>query len=201
MSAINIIFDGPPSAVAGRFVEVETDDGRSLNAGEWIERPDGLWALRIERLPGGEPAVFVTISGGVGDVALSDDVRGVFIDYDDLNPPSMSEKPADKVDRYERIVRALAQAEGLPEDNDDIARKKRLNVDDLTELRNALLEDAEFLYEANDVLANDPGVRSRIKRCKACGEDCTMDDPNDPESFVHASWANDDADHTAEVEA
>ena len=49
--AINIIFDGPPGPEAGRFVEVETDDGKSINAGEWIEREDGLWALRITELP------------------------------------------------------------------------------------------------------------------------------------------------------
>ena len=49
--AINIIFDGPPGPVPGRFVEVETDDGHSFNAGEWSQRPDGLWALRITRLP------------------------------------------------------------------------------------------------------------------------------------------------------
>jgi len=51
MAAINIIFDGPPSHVPGRFVEVETDDGSSISAGEWIERDDGLWALRITELP------------------------------------------------------------------------------------------------------------------------------------------------------
>lgn len=49
--AINIIFDGPPSSQTGRFVEVETDDGNSINAGEWIEREDGLWVLRITELP------------------------------------------------------------------------------------------------------------------------------------------------------
>lgn len=49
--AINIIFDGPPSHESGRFVEVETDDGGSINAGKWIERTDGLWALRITELP------------------------------------------------------------------------------------------------------------------------------------------------------
>lgn len=50
-SAINIVFDGPPAPESGRFVEVETDDGYSINAGDWIERPDGLWALRITKLP------------------------------------------------------------------------------------------------------------------------------------------------------
>ncbi len=49
--AINIIFDGPPSYKSGRFVEVETDDGKSINAGKWVERDDGLWALRITELP------------------------------------------------------------------------------------------------------------------------------------------------------
>jgi len=48
---INIIFDGPPGSYAGRFVEVETDDGKSINVGEWIERKDGFWALRITELP------------------------------------------------------------------------------------------------------------------------------------------------------
>ena len=46
---INIIFDGPPES--GRFVEVETDDGKSINIGEWIEQPGGYWALRIIALP------------------------------------------------------------------------------------------------------------------------------------------------------
>ena len=50
---INIIFDGPPGHDSGFFVEVETDDGKSVNAGKWIERDDGLWALRITELPKG----------------------------------------------------------------------------------------------------------------------------------------------------
>ena len=45
-STIDIVFDGPPSHESGRFVEVERN-GRSVSAGEWIEMPDGLWALRI----------------------------------------------------------------------------------------------------------------------------------------------------------
>ena len=30
---INIIFDGPPSHNSGRFVEVETDSGKSIHKG------------------------------------------------------------------------------------------------------------------------------------------------------------------------
>ena len=44
--AINIVFDWPPGPEAGRFVEVETDDGKSINAGEWHQRGD-YWVLRI----------------------------------------------------------------------------------------------------------------------------------------------------------
>lgn len=46
--AICIVFDGPPSPEAGRFVEVETDDGKSINIGQWSLRDDGFWQLRIE---------------------------------------------------------------------------------------------------------------------------------------------------------
>ena len=48
---INVIFDGPPGPEGPRFIEVETDGGRSIRAGEWQERPDGSWALRIAALP------------------------------------------------------------------------------------------------------------------------------------------------------
>ena len=44
---IDIVFDGPPSHVTGRFVEVENAEGCSINFGEWVRRDDGYWALRI----------------------------------------------------------------------------------------------------------------------------------------------------------
>lgn len=54
MTAINIVFDGPPGAQTGRFVEVEDDDGQSLSVGEWVPYGDsqpGWWKLRISELP------------------------------------------------------------------------------------------------------------------------------------------------------
>lgn len=48
MSALHIVFDGsPPEA---RFVEVETPDGFSINAGQWRDRADGLTELIIPDL-------------------------------------------------------------------------------------------------------------------------------------------------------
>ena len=47
MAKIDIVFDGPPGPTAGRFVEVEDASGKSINVGEWIDRGNGLWALRI----------------------------------------------------------------------------------------------------------------------------------------------------------
>ena len=44
---VDIVFDGPPAPEAGRFVEVEDPSGRSIRMGEWVERSDGYWVLRI----------------------------------------------------------------------------------------------------------------------------------------------------------
>jgi len=47
MRYIDVVFDGPPGPESGRFVELEDDHGRSIDLGEWIQRPDGFWALRL----------------------------------------------------------------------------------------------------------------------------------------------------------
>jgi len=47
---IDIVFDGPPSHEAGRFVEVEDSTGASMNYGEWVDRGNGYWVLRIADL-------------------------------------------------------------------------------------------------------------------------------------------------------
>jgi hypothetical protein len=46
---IDIVCDGPPGPTAGRFVEVENPEGASVRIGEWVERSDGYWVLRIRR--------------------------------------------------------------------------------------------------------------------------------------------------------
>lgn len=46
---IDIVFDGPPGPVGGKFVEVEDHAGKSISLGDWVERPDGYWALRITK--------------------------------------------------------------------------------------------------------------------------------------------------------
>lgn len=45
-SHIDIVFDGPPGNVSGRFIEVE-QNGRSVSVGEWLQREDGYWVLRL----------------------------------------------------------------------------------------------------------------------------------------------------------
>jgi hypothetical protein len=45
----DVVLDGPPGPVSGRFVEVENESGESIRIGEWVERPDGYWVLRIPR--------------------------------------------------------------------------------------------------------------------------------------------------------
>ena len=47
VTEVRVVFDGPPGPTCGRFVECETSDGASVNAGDWHEREDGLWELRM----------------------------------------------------------------------------------------------------------------------------------------------------------
>ena len=47
MSYVDVVFDGPPGPDPGRFVEVEDATGRSIRFGEWVERADGYWVLRL----------------------------------------------------------------------------------------------------------------------------------------------------------
>jgi hypothetical protein len=49
-----LVFDRPPGPEAPRFIEVEDGNGKSINAGRWRTRPDGLAELII-----GEPAAEV----------------------------------------------------------------------------------------------------------------------------------------------
>lgn len=53
---IDVVFDGPPAheshpkrwlGIGGRFVEVEDPRGQGISVGEWIDRGNGLWVLRI----------------------------------------------------------------------------------------------------------------------------------------------------------
>lgn len=44
---VDIVFDGPPGHIPGRFVEVENQDGAGINFGEWVHREDGYWVLRF----------------------------------------------------------------------------------------------------------------------------------------------------------
>lgn len=48
---IQIVFDGPPEHVAGRFVEVE-QGGKGINFGEWKHRDDGYWVLEFPNVAG-----------------------------------------------------------------------------------------------------------------------------------------------------
>lgn len=49
---VDVVFDGPPGPVPGRFVECESPQGVGVSVGTWIDRRDGYWALRIPVLHG-----------------------------------------------------------------------------------------------------------------------------------------------------
>lgn len=46
LEKVFVVFDGPPGPECGRFVEVETPDGKSVSTQvEWKQREDGYWVL------------------------------------------------------------------------------------------------------------------------------------------------------------
>jgi hypothetical protein len=77
---IDIVFDGPPGANPGRFVEVENESGESICAGEWIDRGDGMWALRVQVAVAPDQTV---VSRGALQVAINmlrrDEAEGRFV--------------------------------------------------------------------------------------------------------------------------
>ena len=60
-TSIDIVFDGPPGPTAPRFVEVECPPGVGINIGEWLQRDDGFWVLRMS------PPAFRTRDAGYAD--------------------------------------------------------------------------------------------------------------------------------------
>lgn len=107
---IDIVFDGPPSRESGRFVEVEDTQGRSFNAGEWIDRGNGLWALRIARSPAQADA-----RGGLTRHEISEAIRNV-IDFPDLKNGEKS--------LLEELTGLLAAHPCQPEPRDEVTDDK-----------------------------------------------------------------------------
>lgn len=44
---IDVVFTAAPGPDGTEFIEVEDDHGKSIRAGVWSKRTDGLWQLRI----------------------------------------------------------------------------------------------------------------------------------------------------------
>lgn len=61
---VDVVFDGPPGHDGGRFIEVEDESGASISIGEWVDRGDGYFALRIP-IPGEEMKTIKTLSVNV----------------------------------------------------------------------------------------------------------------------------------------
>lgn len=102
---LHIVFDGPPSHEAGRFVEVETPDGKGVNYGEWKHRDDGFWVLEIDAV---EP--------GADDAGTQIAQLAEFIMKEVPGEPSQSQGAVDTAIRI--IRRFLAERNAIPEDSD-----------------------------------------------------------------------------------
>ena len=65
---VHIVFDGPPGPEGNRFIEVEDASGRSIAFGEWIERQDRRWVLRITAADFQKPRRIVEVNRGAGSL-------------------------------------------------------------------------------------------------------------------------------------
>jgi len=61
---IDVVFDGPPGPTSS-FVEVEDHRGHAIKVGEWIDRGDGMWALRIPMQPPAEVGEVMAAAGAL----------------------------------------------------------------------------------------------------------------------------------------
>jgi hypothetical protein len=108
VGALHVVFDGLPGPEGGRFVEVETSDGESVDAGEWYgPRADGLYELRIPRAlatpsPAQEPG-----TGDTGEVLTRQDWFKCEFAASQLRRLDM-EQTADAVMKAARIADAVA---------------------------------------------------------------------------------------------
>lgn len=81
---IDIVFLKEPGPEGTEFVEVEDENGRSISAGEWSMRNDGLWQLRItdDVFRNGPPLLAGSERGMKGVVCPECNGRGVKTAHD-----------------------------------------------------------------------------------------------------------------------
>lgn len=117
MKFIDIVFDGPPGPEAGRFVEVEDESGKSIRFGEWVQRPDKYWALRINQ-------------------AMTPDIEALLKEADDYVQRGYYTSP----ERYAAALREQARIiKGLHDSGHEGAQ---LAIQEMTALRAALATQA-----------------------------------------------------------
>ena len=46
---MDIVFDRGPGPIPPQFVEIENDERNSIRFGEWVQRDDFWWVLRIRK--------------------------------------------------------------------------------------------------------------------------------------------------------
>ena len=79
---VDIVFNGPPTHHSPRFIEVENEAGASIQYGEWLEREDGYWVLRVaQTLPRQIFTVMELEALPVGSVVLAHWADGSMEDY------------------------------------------------------------------------------------------------------------------------
>jgi hypothetical protein len=188
MKHIDIIFDGPPGPECGRFVEVEDGNGKSINAGEWLESLNGFHTLRIP-----QPLTFMEVLAtqqalqakmgdptGFGEAGVKENLLHVMVEAVEalreinFKPWKMT---THEVNRYKFATEltdilqfwanaALAFGLTAEELEDALRLKWQINLDRIA---------------AHEVKSADPMVLNKI--CPQCGGCGGAHDENCPQNF------------------
>jgi hypothetical protein len=150
---INIVFDGPPGPDGGRFIEVETDDGRSLSAGEWLDygpEPEHAGWTKL-RIPYGgrqapEPVALVFVDEPQGLIFVG-------IDNGDGEPNAPSKGWTDRgAYKILHLPVAVSSAQEDEQPQPDVAFE---DDDSRSGLRARLRHKDAMITRINGVLAGD----------------------------------------------
>ena len=138
---LHIVFDGPPSHESGRFVEVETPDGKSVRAGRWEQRGD-FWHL--------------ILPGRIKE-AVPEEVEATLAMLDTLRSQAGILAVAAVESMADKAFHVLSSQAAENEDLRKTLRKREKEI----EVRKANLN---FCPDCRDKVSNEPCQRCEVQR-------------------------------------
>ncbi len=108
---VDIVFDDGPGPETGRFIECENSQGSGIKLGEWHERDDGFWVLRIPKSQIGVETEAPARNPMPGEIEFGGDLKKVVIDEKKITVSIEADR---KFVIQQKIARLCANPKGNP---------------------------------------------------------------------------------------